>query len=617
MDVRITNLFVDESASFVYAADDRGLVRKLSLGLELLQTSPALKHGACISAIAVGDGRVFTRDILGNLMQWDAATLQPRGMVSTGQYTLEFAGETAAPNPSQAMAFDGERIWCANPFGELQAWRVGTLAFERSLCPEDNVMLDSACFDRNGRIYAADTIGGIWQAGREDPRLQVLHAAETPLGTSHSLVHDARWDRLWCSTDNHGGVLIVGLDGAVQHRFQFTRDDVEQIAFSGCGGTAYIACFDHYIYRVDNREATPRLAGRFGPFKFQVNHVRVGPERTLYATLESGELYALDADTGAIKAQAFGTDAVWGIDPMAGQGFCAGLESGALLSIGVQPGRRGDVALALHKSPDLGFGRVRRVLTMNDGALVGISTSGAVFRSDLDGRVEWTQAIGGILRDIVVGPDGDSVIVASEDGHLSEIDLRRGALLRRLGCERPVWCLALDADGTRLVIGERSLGGLGAVRVLDADSWAELGRLELEGNPKRLRALSPGRMLMVGNGAFGARLLDTRSVQWGTQYREWVMNTVENGITFGSRTYLVTYGQQLLSFDTESAELKSVQFSPDSFPKGLAVLPGDAPDEAFLLMGGREFLSVYRIGDGIDPALLKTVYLARDAQGAL
>ncbi|WP_280179877.1 hypothetical protein, partial [Acinetobacter nosocomialis] len=132
-------------------------------------------------------------------------------------------------------------------------------------------------------------------------------------------------------------------------------------------------------------------------------------------------------------------------------------------------------------------------------------------------------------------------------------------------------------------------------------------KIEIRGNPKRIRKLKDGLVLIVGNGQFNIRILDTISLNFKNILNEWVSNTVENAIVFSKKIYAITYGQQLLSYSLEDNTIQSVQFNVESYPKGLALYHNNNSD--YLFIGGREFLSVFKISDNYDPILIKTIFL--------
>jgi outer membrane protein assembly factor BamB len=610
--IRISNLCVDHKSGFLFVSDDRGLVRKLSPELEVLATSPATKFGAFISAIGTDGLNVYTRDIAGTLVKYNAETLQGECNTFTEQiYSERFAGASPAYNPSQTLALHEESVFTTNPFGEVIEFNKVDLNFVRLYTHSSTAMIESIVVDEDGTMYASDVLGGIWALNTSAGCLEYIKPPATPYGTSHSLVIDKQHSRLWCSTDNHGGVVILSKNGNDDQLLKFTDDDVEEIVFSHDGEFAYIACFDHYVYKYKNHK-TPELVAKFGPFKFQLAHIEIGSENTIFISLESGEVYCLNCESGEVLAERFGTDAIWGIElsDVDGEAYAA-LESGGVLRIRLDETAENRVALSYSLLvKDLGMGRVRRATPIDSVRLVCITTAGSVICLDRhDGRVLWFTQLEGILRDMCQASDQTSVFVCSEKGVLTKVRIVDGHVISQWIWSRPLWCIASNNAG-KLIVGQRSLNSKGDINIVDEDSMKIIHSVALEGNPKRIRILDSHTAIVVGNGEFYIRTLKVQSGTWEKVLNKWVFNTVENALIFNNRIYGITYGQQLVSFDCETSEVKSVQFNTESFPKGIASFSSKFGSGGYLVIGGRDFLSIFRASDVMDPVLLRTFYLS-------
>ncbi|NUF17366.1 hypothetical protein, partial [Acinetobacter lactucae] len=199
-----------------------------------------------------------------------------------------------------------------------------------------------------------------------------------------------------------------------------------------------------------------------------------------------------------------------------------------------------------------------------------------------------------------------NILICSESGYLYKYNHVIEAIEEVIQFKNPLWCICYD--GLKyIILGIRALNSKGSLLFLDRKTLDIVEKIEIRGNPKRIRKLKDGVVLIVGNGQFNIRILDTISLNFKTILNEWVSNTVENAIVLSKKIYAITYGQQLLSYSLEDNTIQSVQFNIESYPKGLALYHNNKSD--YLFIGGREFLSVFKVSDDYDPILIKTIFL--------
>lgn len=604
--IRITNIVIDNNTGNIFAADDKGLLRKLSPELDLIKSSISTKFSAYIGAIDQDDQYIYTRDIQGKIVKWNKLTLQPEVMLLTDNLCSErYLDTTPNYSPSQTMHSFEDHIYTSNAYGEIIKLSKKNLECEKIYNHQEFTMMERINHKDSENFYATDVRGQVWWFN--DSKIKKLREPTEYSSTAHCIIYDKKNERLWYTDDNQGGVTIINTEGQHERDLLFTIDDVEEIAFSMDYEYVYIACFDHYLYLYENKKI-PVLNRKIGPFKFQLNHVKVHKNNNIYITLESGEIFCLDANTHEIIYSAFGTNAIWSLDNLhtdKGSIIMAGTESGSLLLL--KPDFKNNIInFSLENHKKINNSRLRRAIQIDDNKIACISSNGELqILSSIDNSIISSIKLQGILRDICV-LDDRNILICSESGHLYKYNHVIEAIEQEIQFKNPLWCICYD--GLKyIVLGTRSLNSTGSLLFLDRKSLDVVEKIEIRGNPKRIRKLKDGLVLIVGNGQFNIRILDTISLNFQTILNEWVSNTVENAIVLSKKIYAITYGQQLLSYSLEDNTIQSVQFNIESYPKGLALYHNNKSD--YLFIGGREFLSVFKVSDDYDPILIKTIFL--------
>lgn len=602
---RLTNFVVDRARGDLYAGDDRGLVYHLTPDLATVRRSAGTSHGVVIHALCLGPGHLYSRDVAGNLVQWDRERLVPLNFLLSQHLTDAAHPGTPVPSPSNALACDGRSLIAANSLGTLSMLDADSLAYQGECDPTPEAFPERVTL-HDGRWYVAD-VGGHLHRGRPESGFACI--ASVPGGVVHAVVPDPLHDRLWCTSDITGGVFFVHPDGGLLGELRLTNDDVEDIAFDSTGQLAYVGCFDHHVHVLENRPQPVEIAC-LGPFKFQVNHIALLDDRRLLVLLESGELNLVDTRSGQVLASVGGTNAIWNFR-LEGDELVGAAEDGRLERFRIHAHA---AALSLQRCPPgpaLGGGRVRQLRRLADGWACA-TTDGSVFALDGDGAPRWRVRLDGIVRDLDVDEAAGELLACTELGEVLLLAADSGRVLRRHKNGKPVWCAAFADDGG-IVFGERTLMAAGAPRepstlaFLARDMAAPPLRLARFGNHKRLRRLGGDRMLVTGNGTIGVQLLDTRRHEVLAAFDDWIINTPENAVLHEGRLYVVTYGFQLITYDPASGETLDVQFIAEGYPTALELYRSPQGTD-FLLLAGRNMLMAFVLG-GDAPQLVCTRYL--------
>jgi len=606
---RITNFVVDGGERLI-AANDQGLLYTLDRDLNVLRQSTRTYHSMGIHTVAADERWVYTRDVAGSIARWDKHTLAPVDFVVSRHYkNAPPPGITPMPVPSGAMTVSHGELYVANAYGQISVFDPEHFSCKRVMHFSSEAFPECINTENPAQAMISDVVGSLWRGDLQNGRFEKL--CTIPTGNMHCVRYDRKHDRYWATSDTLGGVATVTPDGEITNRVLFTNDDVEEIAFSSDYELAYVGCFDHHVYVVANAPE-PHVVRRIGPFKFQITHVKLADDRTLYLCLESGELYRVDLDTGRISGSDFGTNAVWFIAPYRDSHVLA-MEAGNVEIATVVPDEQEGFALQRRALPNFGRGRVRKALPVADDGLVCITTDGDVVRCDWDGQVRWRTPTEGILRDIDVNRDATRAIACNEVGQMLELRLSDGEKLREYRHHRPAWCVAYDYHG-RILMGERTLvaakrnaaepDGESRLTIFDEATFEQIGSLANYGNFKRIQRFGKDKLLINGNGGIRVNLFDIPSLRYERNFSTWMLNTPENAAVIGDYIYVVTYTQQILTYKLDSGELVSALFSAEGFPFSLAPFQARG-GEPCLLVGGRNFLSVYSVRD-VAPQLVRT-----------
>jgi hypothetical protein len=613
---RLTTFVYDASASLIFAADDRGLVYRLSVGLQFLQRSASTAHGVAIHAIEKDDLHLYTRDSGGNVVRWCKERLEPLEFLVTDYMTEVRQAEeqaTPAPSPSQALQIIDNKLLVSNSRGSLTVIDVASFAYEREIVATSGAFPERIKKGPDGRVWVTDVIGRVFAGKLEDNLFTAIQPH--PHAVVHRLVFEAKSRRFWGTCDNSGSVFFLDEFGSNAGSLRITNDDVEDIAFSSDGAVAYVGCFDHYVHVIENQDV-PEEVGLIGPFKFQINHISMLDDGHLLVMLESGELNLVRTEDGCVVAKVGGTTAAWSIHICNGT-LHVGTEHGRIERFALQSKGR---TLSLVDLPAMrvhAHGRIRRFVLTGE-LIIYAGNLGEIACCTSDGRVAWSIETQGIVRDLAVTQNGFAVVAVNEAGECLSIAAKSGIVLTRRKFNKPLWCLQA-IDDERIAVGERSLspdrGRMehSLLHILESSSLLSIGTHEHQGNHKRIRLLGDGRLLITGNGSIKVRIVDPDGRHPVEEFTDWIINTAEAACWHRGRIYVLTYGYQLITFDCESHAAIDVQFVIEGYPTALEVY--ESSEHAFLIAGGRNFISTFLITDG-GPVLVMTKYLSAHATSA-
>lgn len=161
--IRITNIVIDNNTGNIFAADDKGLLRKLSPELDLIKSSISTKFSAYIGAIDQDDQYIYTRDIQGKIVKWNKLTLQPEIMLLTDNLCSERYFDTT-PNysPSQTMHSFEDYIYTSNAYGEIIKLSKKNLECEKIYNHQEFTMMERINHKDSENFYATDVRGQVW-----------------------------------------------------------------------------------------------------------------------------------------------------------------------------------------------------------------------------------------------------------------------------------------------------------------------------------------------------------------------------------------------------------------------------------------------------------------------
>lgn len=588
---RLLRILYDRERDRLVGTDVVGRIHALTPSLELERSSPVLPYNQPIYAVNLAGPYVVTRDRSGNLVKWDADSLDPIDTIDAAYFRDESSllpGEEPSPAVARGLAVWNGIVYTNNGYVQLALVDLETFAV-RSILPSisGDVMLEWICTDRPGLQAVSDKSGNLYLGSLETMDFPI-HVVVDEGSNLHRIRYDERFDRFWVTQDSgegeqrdvSNGVAIVQPDGTIEASVPFARDDVEFLELTDDCETAYSGGFDGYVHVFDNGERTPRTKALLGPFTHQISDGALAPDGTLFVLTQDGNLVALDR-AGKQRAEApFHPQCVWDIQESRlepGTFYCATDDGVAIVRVENEPGLD-SIRVSTVARHRLGFGFVRRVLPLSDGDYVGISRRQRVFRASSDGCLRWTRIVDGLPMTVSVSPDESRLIVSTDVGGL-EFDAAGGEIVERVSLgDVPLWASAYLPTGER-VFGTRN----GRLAVLGADG--EVTReIDFGDYPKRMWA-TDGVLYVVGEN--GLREIDAAEMSVRKQWFGDVLNnTRENAVVTDGAVHMVAYGQQLGSYDYETGEMIGLVEDFQELPKGLALFRNDRGTQ-FLLVGSR------------------------------
>jgi outer membrane protein assembly factor BamB len=590
----------------------------MNLNLEVVCQSDAMPGRiSSLYVITCNDEYVYGRDMQGSLIQWRASDLTLLRIVylqSIGDES-DRKTNTAIPTVSHGLFLWEDRVLVVSPYGDLLQLNANTLEFIKNTNLPARAFAESFDASVENCHTLSDCAGYVWY-GDIDKGFE--HKIRLDYGPIHCLRYDKLHNRHWMTTDNHGGLSIVGLHGDGIHRLELTTDDVEWLTFSDDAKLVYVACFDHYLYIFNNESKEPQLVSKIGPFKFQLKQVLFVDNNHVYVSLESGEIYRLNSRREIENQSPFGTNCIWDIvqDPNAHNRVFCPMENGSFCHIEYDANEKGMFDLKIIKHYEsFGFGRIRRIKALKNGAFIAGCTNGTVLKINSAGGIDWKILTSSIVRDVSISRNEEACVAVNEAGEIIELATETGAVIWREKFEKPLWASCYYGDD--ILFSERCRSEkdenleasvpMAQLYRVNGDTKEIKFAIELSGNIKRIKTLDNGNILINGNG-------DVTTIEYNLEERKavktwsiWQLNTCEDAIQFDDHVYTVTYGYQLNSYKI-TGEMIDCQFSPDNYPKAVFGKRTLSNIPILLVTGRGPFISLYRLNQG-KPEIAQTLYI--------
>jgi WD40 repeat protein len=610
---RLLRVIYSRTHDVLVGSDVRGRIHKMSRDLEVLASSPVTTYDRPINAICLTDRYVFTKDRFGAIGKWDLATLRPLDfydgrMVHDRRALLP--DEEPSPSPNRAIAVLNGRLYTPNGYNQIVVIDVETFELLDVRPSPSETFVDCICVDHPEVHALSDVDGTLFIGNLERNEFPIRRQIDT--NVVHGVAYDPRHDRFWTTQDGglgddryvRTGVTTIEKDGTGFREHKVSHEDNEFIAMTPDGLHVVSGGFNGRIAVFDNTGRDFFLKRLIGPLEFQVISAAVVAADNIYALLQTGDVIGLDGEGRERCRTRYDSRCVWTLEPHPGDETLvyAGTDQGCAL-LRYAPGRFGTVhveQLAHHRH---GFGIVKDVRPFPDGAYVGISRKGDVFRARQTGAVVWQRDVAGVPRGVALSPDFDRCLVSTDEGTVWELDARTGAVVDRIPVGSPSYACVYAPDGRRVVTAD---GGQ-QVHVYAADSHEILG--SIRGFTYRLKRIglgSNGEVFVTGpDGMFE---LDLEKYAVRRTFGDYLVSTKENGVLCNGFLHVGGYGYQIGTYRHETGEIVDLQENLPDFTKAFAArVPEDGVP--ILLVGGRGgFVNAYRVYNGV-PVKVREFYV--------
>ncbi|MEU3978638.1 WD40 repeat domain-containing protein [Streptomyces sp. NPDC026672] len=597
---RITRI-VNHPDRGLLAADARGGLHWLDAELNVRRSSVASATAQAtaahpIYALQIVGDWIVTRDKMGNISRWDADSLRLLDRLdarATADRSLLMEGEQPSLTMLRGIGVWQGKVYVDNGYYQLVILDLETFTVDRIvLWPHGYDMLEWFCTDapgvqavgdRNGRIQIGDL------AALDFPTVVKVDSANI-----HRLVYDGRHNRYWATLDSGldetlliaNGVLTMSLDGTVQERVLYARNDVEALAFSPAFDKAYVGGFDGELMIFDNTEPEMKLFDRVGGFSHQLIDITVDPSGLVYVLTQDGDITVCTPEGRFVRRLGFERHCVWEIQPLPGEdnALIASTDSGTQVVRLTDPAP-GHPALVPGERYTSGLGFTRRIVLADDG-WAGVFWPRTVRRVAGDGSTLWEHELPDLVHTLAISPDSSKVLVATNAGAF-EFDGRTGERLTVFDqLPTSAWVCGYLPDGRRL-IGARN----GHMAAFDADgtrSWT----VELGHYPKRMFVQDD--MVRI-TGGVGVKEYSFDAEKEDRQFVELLDNTAESAVLVDNTLCVVTYGFQLAAYDYGTGQVLALNEDLPDFAKGIAALRG-SDGQPYVVVGGRGgYLRLFRL----------------------
>lgn len=616
---RITTIsYVDDLGLLV--GDVAGRIHLLDDDLRLVRSSPALHDGQPITALIATDDWAVGKDRHGNLSQWELGSLDLINRMDSRATSVVpgpfgHGDEIAEPMLGHGLGACDGRIYTGDRHGQLVQIDLATLTVAdgdrhynghgpvQYFCTDHPTI--HAVVDHPGRIV----LGSL-------PTLEFPRIVDVTTGTIHRVRYDARHHRFWAVQHDAdkgvglaNGVVVLSPAGNVEEELFFSRYAMAFLEFSPTGDRVYAGGAEGVLHVIDNVTRRPTVLCTVGGFPDQLTNLAVPRDGSLVVLTVSGELLKLDPELECVQATApVRRQGVWDLTPAQDDPhrlYCGTNEGVTVLAVQDAPAGGPTVTpVAHHRSP---FGMVRSVLAV-PGGYVAIGYKERVFRADEDGNVLWSSPLDDLGYDLAVSPDHTRVLVASGIGGL-EFDTERGDLVEHL-----------SVDGVPLTVaaygpaGERTLGNrLGSIVAFAADGNTELWWADTGKTPRRMWCLADA-IYVCGDGG-----LLTLHPTHGAVTSTWTALgcSLEAALVLDDQVYAACTDGQLQVYDHgRDKPIAHVDHLPD-VPHALALVRA-GNDSQYLVTGGSSgYLATYSVRPNGILRYLRRSFLPRCARGAV
>ena len=610
---RLLRVVYDREHDVLIGSDVRGRVHKFDARLNMLQSSPVITYDRPINAICVTAKYIFTKDRFGAIGKWDLETLQPLdfydGKMICDQNGL-FQNEEPSPSPNRAIACLNGRLYTPNGYNQLMVLDMETFEVLDIRTSPSETFLDCICVDHPELHALSDVAGNLFIGNLETNEFPIKRTIDT--NVVHGIVYDARHERFWTTQDGglgpdkhvRTGVTTIEKDGSGFREFKMSHEDNEFIAFEPEGRYVFAGGFNGKIGVFDNTGKDFFLERLIGPLEFQIISAAVASVDRIYALLQTGDIVCVNREGVEQCRTHFESRCVWTLEPHPNDEslLYVGTDQGvAILRYG--PGRYRTVQIEQVASHHHGFGIVKDVRPFPDGAYIGISRKGDVFKARETGAIVWQRSVAGVPRGTALSAEFDRCLVSTDEGTIWELDTRTGSVLDQLPAGGPSYACIYTSDGRRVITCDKDQ----QVRVYAPDSHTLLGTIGgFNYRLKRLGLGTNGEIFVAGPDGYFE--LDLENFAIRRAFGDYLVSTKENGVLCKGFVYVGGYGYQIASYRYETGEIVDLKENLPDFVKCFAArIPADGMP--ILLAGGRGgYVHAYRVYNGI-PMKVREFYV--------
>lgn len=599
---RIKCITYSDKFDCLFAGGITGGIYRISKELDVLDYSESQFYNSPIINLLCYKSEIFARNVNGDLLKYDTASLKLISYLNSSEICkdLEEGIEEKVKSSSHGIEIFNNKIYLVSGTGNFITIDPDSMNVESINNYVENSYVE--CINTKGNLhYLSDFSGNIWQGNLEQKNFQ--HFLKLDTGTVHCTIYDKKFNRYWATTDDSFKIKIFNDNKEILETNTFTNDDIEWIDFSQDFNKSYVACFDHYLYCFNN-EIIPELINKFGPFKFQLNFVKVIDDK-IYVVLESGEIYKLDEQGYILNKLNFEGDCIWDTFLEENKKLYCGHESGDLAIYNIHESEFNSIHLSLENKINLKNGRVRRV-SIDKYQYYGITTEGYLIAIQKEtNEIVWKSKLEGICRDISINTENGSVYVATEANFIYEISSLSGEIIHQRKFDHPVWALAYHPAGY-LIAGTRR-NYLYLFKDLKNDY---LDCLEHFGNQKGLKVLHNNNILLNGNGYIKEFEINQNRLKEVKRWKEGLNTTCEDVILDeeNDRLNIVTYNMDIKNYSYQFCDHETLDNLLMDFPKSLQIFKGR--QSSYLIVAGRgNYVTFFRIFSNNELVKINEFYL--------